>query len=157
MRRKQRFIVRAFEHGFLFSNAGMAIFEENTPLELILAYLNSNVVQSLVSYINNTLNFNQGDIKKIPIIFDESANAKIMNLSLENIRISKDDWDSFETSWDFTKHPLLKFPADSIRASFEQWEAFAKNRFNQLKENEEELNRIFIDIWFARRTGAGSG
>jgi len=61
--------------------------------------------------------------------------------------ISKNGWDYFEVSWNFEKHPLLKFPSNTIESSFRQWKEFTKTQFNQLKENEEELNRIFIDIY----------
>src|SRR5699024_5418745 len=71
----------------------------------------------------------------------------INNIVERNIAISKIDWDSFETSGDFTKHPLLKFTSETIESSFNQWEEYADSQFNQLKENEEELNRIFIDIY----------
>ena len=67
----------------------------------------------------------------------------------ENINIAKYDWDSFETSWDFQKHPLLsnKGNSTSIEQAFNNWAAFAEKQFNQLKANEEELNRIFIEIY----------
>ena len=69
----------------------------------------------------------------------------------KNIEISKNDWDSFETSWDFEKHPLLKYLGNSednkISSAFYKWEEECENNFNQLKSNEEELNRIFIDIY----------
>ena len=81
------------------------------------------------------------------------------------MEISSFDWDSFEISWDFRKHPLVplayekKEQEDSqwgkhrmesfgkVQWHFENWQREAKDRFNQLKANEEELNRIFIDIY----------
>ena len=62
------------------------------------------------------------------------------------IEKTKVDWDSFESSWDFKKHPLLR-NVSTISESFNQWQAECDDRFNQLKANEEELNRIFIDIY----------
>src|SRR5699024_7714235 len=72
---------------------------------------------------------------------------RINNLTKENIEISKNDWDYFETSWDFKVHPLIKFKSNNLENSFEIWSNFAENQFNKLKSNEEELNKIFIDIY----------
>ncbi|WP_143313958.1 hypothetical protein [Carnobacterium iners] len=65
----------------------------------------------------------------------------------KNINISKDDWDSFETSWDFKKHPFLYCKSTLMESSFKSWEEFTIGQLNQLKANEEKLNRIFIDIY----------
>src|SRR5699024_11096097 len=65
----------------------------------------------------------------------------------DSVDIARIDWDSFEISWDFKKHPLLRFPSNTIETSVKQWEEFTQSQFGQLKENEEELNRIFIDIY----------
>ena len=71
--------------------------------------------------------------------------SKIEELTLKNIEISKNDWDSFETSWDFSKSPLLN--GKTIREAFDKWDSEAQDLFNQMKDNEEELNRIFIEIY----------
>ncbi len=73
----------------------------------------------------------------------------ISQLVKNNIRLSKYDWDSFETSWDFQKNPLLTYKQDAIKIeeSFNNWSNFTEQQFNQLKQNEEELNRIFIEIY----------
>ncbi|MGQ4666671.1 BREX-1 system adenine-specific DNA-methyltransferase PglX [Metabacillus halosaccharovorans] len=141
--------VRAFDEGYLFSNAGMAIFEEEVPLQIIIAYLNSKIVQHLLSFISNTINFNQGDIKKTPIILNNEYNDMVFKLSSQSIDISKNDWDSFEISWDFQKHPLLTYKkgTERIQESFSNWSNFADEQFYRLKSNEEELNKLFIEIY----------
>lgn len=63
------------------------------------------------------------------------------------IKISKNEWDSFETSWDFKKHPFVSYATNKVSTAFELWSKACDERFNQLKANEEELNRIFIDIY----------
>ena len=74
------------------------------------------------------------------------AKQGINNLVTKNIDLAKKEWDSFETSWDFQYHPLLcKVP--TIAEAFTQWQMECNDRFNQLKANEEDLNRIFIDIY----------
>lgn len=144
--------LRAFEEGFLFSNAGMAIFEGSTPLDLLIAYLNSNVVQYLLSFVSNTLNFNQGDIIKAPIIINKKYTDTIVSLSRENIKISKEDWDSSEISWDFTTHPLLKQIKGEntpilIKYAFDKLCSEINTNFEQLKKNEEEINSILLEIY----------
>lgn len=135
--------VRYFSTGYLFSNAGMAIFTDFNKLIFLIAFLNGKLSKLYLSIFNEGLNYNQGDIAKLPIIFKN--NLRIENITKENVDLSKIDWDAFETSWDFEKHPLIN--GTSIKTAFENWEDDCNNRFNQLKANEEELNRIFIDIY----------
>lgn len=92
-----------------------------------------------------TINYGPEQIDKIPIITEREENVE--NIVQENISISRTDWDSFETSWDFARHPLLAHPAPTLAAAYEQYRAEANARFDRLKANEEELNRIFIDIY----------
>ena len=138
------FSVRYFPEGYLFSNAGMAIYAEPRKLKYIIGFLNSKLCQLYLSLLNESLNYNQGDIAKLPIIFEnvDLVVAKVVT----SIDIVKKDWDSFETSWDFQHHPLFR-NVPTIAEAFIQWQAECADRFNQLKANEEALNRIFIDIY----------
>lgn len=138
---------RYFEEGFLFSDSSAAIFGIQKDKEYIMGFLNTKVINSVMSYINPTLNYQVGDISRIPIIFEHSIQDKIKDIVKLNIEGSKQDWDSFETSWDFKKHPIIEFKSNNIENSFENWADFTEKQFNQLKANEEELNRIFIDIY----------
>lgn len=186
------FSVRYSPKGFIISNAGMGIFS-NKYLRYVIALLNSNSLVKLLRAVSQTLNFNAGDIEKIPFIFDDKYNIDIEKFSSACISLSKSDWDAFETSWDFTKHPLvvtsgqLLVNRDSsandqlttnyyplatsdqcivnsensattplttnhsslttISQAYQRWEEETNARFTQLKANEEELNRIFIDIY----------
>ena len=139
------FSVRYSPKGFIISNAGMGIFS-NKYLRYVIALLNSNSLVKLLRAISQTLNFNAGDIEKIPFIFDDKYNIDIEKFSSACISLSKSDWDAFETSWDFPKHPLLR-NNPTISEAYAEWEAECNTRFNTLKANEEELNRIFIDIY----------
>lgn len=99
--------VRYSPKGFVISNAGMAIFHK-TDIMYLIAFLNSKVVsKSLIKIINQTLNFNAGDIEQLPLIIDKNQVERVEALTKQNIEISKEDWDSFEGSWDFKKHPLI--------------------------------------------------
>lgn len=148
--------VRYFDSGFIFSNAGMAIFTDEKYIKYLLALINSCVSKCILKILSPTLNYNAGDICNIPVIYEDT---KVSSLTDQCIAISKQDWDSFETSWDFKRHPLLKAMSASawadeniderftVKSAFEMWERMCNDRFNKLKANEEELNRIFIDIY----------
>lgn len=113
-------------------------------LNVILGYLNSKVVRHILNLLNPTINYSPGLIAKIPFIkLDEGTKARVEKLVDDSVAITKKDWDSFEISWDFTKHPLLEFPNATIQESFNEWEQFKENQFEQLRANEEELNQIF--------------
>lgn len=139
------FSVRYFPEGFLFSNAGMAIYTESKRLKYIIGFLNSKLCKLYLGLFNESLNYNQGDIAKLPVLVLNENN--IIENTEKAIGVSKKDWDSYEISWDFKKHPLLCYDADTVASAFEVWSKECDNRFNQLKANEEELNRIFIDIY----------
>lgn len=135
--------VRFSPFGYINSNAGMAIYGKK--IRFIIGLLNSKcAVHKLIKIYNESLNFNVGDISRIPVKFnqEESVNRFVE----ENINLSKTDWNSFEISWDFTKHPLIR-SVSTVADAFAQWENECNDRFNQLKANEEELNRVFIDIY----------
>lgn len=139
---------RFFEDYFLFDGAGGTLFlydESNIPV--FLGLLNSTVAAKILNVISPTLNFNENHIGSIPVIeMSNEDKSKVTELVYQNIYLSKSDWDAFETSWDFTKHPLLR-NKPTISEAYAEWEAECNARFAQLKANEEELNRIFIDIY----------
>ncbi|WP_018704564.1 BREX-1 system adenine-specific DNA-methyltransferase PglX [Anaeromusa acidaminophila] len=137
------FSVRYFPNGYLFSNAGMAMFTEHKTLMYLVAMLNTKLCQYYLKIFSETLNYNQGDIARLPVII-ESIDC-VNSLASDNISISRSDWDAFETSWDFKQHPLIC--GKTVAAAFSAWEKECVERFQTLKRNEEELNRIFIDIY----------
>lgn len=141
---------RYYPKGFIFSNCGQAVImneEYSTDIMGMAAYLNSNIVVELLKILSPTIGCESGYVAKLPFKKEILDNAKIQVYSKENIRISKFDWDSYETSWDFKTHPLLRCSSDKVSVAFESWSKECEERFNQLKANEEELNRIFIDIY----------
>lgn len=137
--------------GFLFGDAGPSVFIKEDQIDYFLGFLCSKIPNILMNILNPTFNFQVQDIESIPIIKldNESALELIANLAKRNVQISRNDWDSFETSWDFKMHPLLIYKQNTktIEQSFNNWSTFTKKQFYQLKSNEEELNRIFIDIY----------
>lgn len=130
--------------GALFDSGGSSISVPQNAYYL-LSVLNGKIGQYVLNISNATINYQPGDIAGIPIIFEKVEQVE-SNAQL-NIQISKTDWDSFETSWDFKKHPLVSYSTDKMSTAFEMWSKECAERFNQLKANEEELNRIFIAIY----------
>ena len=143
------FAIRYYEEGFIFDVAGCSIFELNENAYYFAGLLNSVLRCSYIEALSPTLNFETGAIKAFPVILSQTKKPFIEQLVQQNISISKTDWDSFETSWDFQRHPLLthKGHATTIESAFKNWSDFAEKQFYQLKANEEELNRIFIEIY----------
>lgn len=145
-----RFAVKYKDKGFIYDDTSRSVFlNDKSIIYYLLALLCSNVSFEYLKILNPTMSFTNNDIERIPYLYSEVNKIQIDKLVKENISISKVDWDSFETSWDFVRHPLVR--GDSIRSfvldAFCEWENECNERFNQLKANEEELNRIFIDIY----------
>ena len=146
--------VRFSPKGFVFSSVGLKGFPVNNA-KYILAFMNSSVCRYFVKVISPGMSIVSGDIEKLPFIYIE--NKRIDELCDQNVLISKMDWDSFEISWDFKRHPLVELRSfadnhstgESIRICdiFQQWDRICDDRFIQLKTNEEELNKIFISIY----------
>ena len=109
-----------------------------------LAFANSAVFNYIINSISPTLNFEVGQIGSQPIIIKEKE--LIEKIAQDCVSLSCADWDAFETSWDFRRHPLIR-PVATVAEAFDQWKNECAERFDRLKANEEELNRIFIDIY----------
>ena len=145
-----RFGVRFKDNGNIFDINGMSLFIKNEEYQnYFMGFLNSNTAFMLLKTINPTMANQSGDILKLPIIIADNKIEMINELVLSNIKIAKDDWNSFETSWDFTKHPLLKpmSKVSTIRDSLANLNTYTYQQRSLLKHNEEELNKIFIDIY----------
>ena len=142
-----QFSGRYCEGGFLFDVKGSSGFPKNNELLYVLGFLNSKISQKCIKILNPTITTQVGDMARIPVYFDEEKRGKIELLVNNSVNSVRTDWDAFETSWDFKKHPLLCYESDKVSIAFELWSKECAERFNQLKANEEELNRIFIDIY----------
>ena len=150
------FSLRYVPKGFIFETKGAMCFVAESQTNYLLALYNSKVMQEFLRVVSPTLDYHEGPLGKTPIIIDNDFPAD--SLVLENIKVTRNDWDSFETSWDFQRHPLLKVNKDTwwnesnirkhrIEDSFNFWRFHTDSQFSKLKSNEEELNRIFIDIY----------
>lgn len=138
--------LRLKKQGIFFSDAAPGVFTNRETLYYLLALLNTKYANEIIKLINPTLNFVPGAVSSVPVKKDEKNKGKIIEIAEGNVQLSERDWDSFETSWNFKKHPLLR-NVSTLSEAFTQWQTECDDRFNQLKANEEELNRIFIDIY----------
>ena len=142
--------VRYTESGFLFDSKGAKGFSDSSDrLPYILALLNSKVAMVFLSFLSPTLDFKVGDIVQIPFIQNNGYFGEVSSIANSCVDIARQDWDSFETSWDFEQHPLVLNPIhySKISEAYANWTVIAEERFNRLKGNEEELNRTFIEIY----------
>ena len=152
-----KFAVRYTPSGMVFNSACPTVFVKQELENYTLALLNSCVVKYYLDLLSPTINFQAGDVGKVPYIYRRSFHEKINTITERILVISKTEWDSYETSWDFQLNPLIavilkggaSFEVGRILLSecYRLWEDECNERFNQLKANEEELNRIFIDIY----------
>ncbi|WP_125606899.1 BREX-1 system adenine-specific DNA-methyltransferase PglX [Lapidilactobacillus bayanensis] len=143
-----KFGARYLPQGFIFEATGPMLFNNDTSMvKKTIGYMNSKVFNFIANITMPTLHYTNGGVAKMPIINVDSKN--ISELSKQNIALSKSDWDAFETSWDFQQHPFLQYRTSSnlLADAFANWQTVAAQRFAQLKANEEELNRQFIDIY----------
>ncbi|MCT4619850.1 MAG: BREX-1 system adenine-specific DNA-methyltransferase PglX [Marinisporobacter sp.] len=146
-----KFGVRMAEEGFIFDTAGSCIFPKEEYILFLIALLCSKITYMNLMMLNPTLNFQPGNIGNIPVTFpqNEGVKEKIDTLTKECIKISKMDWDEDETSWHFREHPFLQQKKGdcTIEKAFENWKAFKKKQIKKMKENEEKLNEIFIELY----------
>lgn len=136
---------RIFDKGFLWDVSGSSCFPEEKNLQFFTGLINSKVGNLLLKILNPTINTQVEDLSVLPLIIDKKNNADFtINLSLS---LSKKDWDSRETSWDFVQNPLIASRQNSLKEAYNFWQEDAAKDFFQLHKNEEELNRIFIEIY----------
>ena len=139
------FSCRLAREGTLWDVAGSSIFETGSvSAEYICALMNSNVAQLVFDVTNPTLNYQVMNITSLPYK-ETTYTAEIEKIAGQCIGISEEDWDSCETSWDFKRNPLVN--GNRLIAAYAAWRQECEDRFQQLQKNEEELNRIFIDIY----------
>lgn len=161
---------RLYPKGFIFDSAGSSIFDNNeVPSYTLLGFCNSIIAKKLIEILNPTLNASPGIIKKLPL---PTENTEIVVLVEQNISIAKQDWDAHETSWDFQKNELVAINEEnwmdilneyceysgicvdpepprpnSLEWLLDMYKMKWNTRFLRLRDNEEELNRRFVEIY----------
>ena len=135
-----------FDNDHVMGDAGPIAAAKENDILYLLGLLNTKFVAEVAALIAPTINFSNGVAGDIPVLFDNLNRPKIEALAQENVKISQADWDSYETSWDFQRHPLIR-SVSRLTDAYAAWKDECEQRFLQLKTNEEELNRIFIVIY----------
>jgi len=137
--------------GYLFDSKGPVLFPEkndyyNADCYYLLALINSCVISSFLNILSPTLDFNQGPVGNI-VLPSKIGNYGISEKCKSCVDISRDEWNSHETSWDFRKNEITNHKAQDIEEAFDLYQQYWKNKFFQLKLNEENLNKIFINLY----------
>jgi len=137
---------RLYPAGFTFDSAGLGLFIKRKGINynFALAFLNSKVSSNIISFLNPTLNVTPEIIKKIPYKIPENFNEDIIK---ELFQIPKYDWDSYETSWDFTQNPIICTQQPNLEQAFNTWQQQNSDAVAEMKRLEEENNKLFIDAY----------
>lgn len=161
---------RYADKGFIFDVKGSSGFPSKHDLMYILGLLNSNVSQEFIRILNPTITTQVGDMARIPVILNSPYRDEVELMVKENVALSRQDWDAFEVSWDFERHPLVCIAQSfrelvvnkknitdswnennnsnfSLESCYMLWQEKCIKRFNKVKTNEERINEIFINIY----------
>ncbi|ENV71515.1 hypothetical protein F946_03194 [Acinetobacter johnsonii ANC 3681] len=145
-----KFSARLQPHGFLFNDASANAFMKKDEFsDVCIGFLNSCVPTGMMAAINPTLNFLPGTISSLPLSDSIILNDKVRVNSQKLVQLSKSDWDTFETSWDFTINPILLpvHHSKKLQDSYIKLRAYWKGMSDDMQRLEEENNRIFIDAY----------
>lgn len=138
------FSARRVYGGFIFDVGGSMIFPR-LDITKLQAFLCSKLVERFLQVLNPTLNYQVGDIQKLPIL--EKAFESVNSNFQKPIDIAKIDWDSYETSWDFTQNPIIRTNQSNLEQAFNTWQQQNANAVAEMKRLEEENNKLFIEAY----------
>ncbi|MEG0455313.1 MAG: BREX-1 system adenine-specific DNA-methyltransferase PglX, partial [Bacteroides sp.] len=136
--------------GSLYDVKGMSCFPEPDECQQIIGFCNSSLSFAMLKVLSPTLSTQIGEVSRLPVFCVGNSKDGIDRLVDTNIEYAQADWDSFDTSWDFEQHPLAPSQLGSaslISDCYTRWSDECQQRFDTLKANEEELNRIFAEIY----------
>lgn len=136
---------RYFPNGFTFNIKGMCVFSKKYTLSQILLISNSKVIDFISKAINPTISFGINNFRSMPALKVEANYAEIQASRL--ILLSKSDWDSSETSWDFTQNPIIRTQQPNLEQAFTVWQQQNANAVAEMKRLEEENNKLFIEAY----------
>ena len=137
------FGVRYYPKGFIFDVGGSSLFPQKENIFSNLAgFLCSHIAPDLMKVLNPTLNFQVGNVELLPYI-----NVKDSDFGKNCIGIAKTDWDSYETSWDFTENPIIRTGQPNLEQAFNTWQQQNADAVAEMKRLEEENNKLFIDAY----------
>lgn len=145
------FSVRMIPEGCLYDSGGPGVFAKQKTRNEIIACMNSAPAIFLLGLLNPTVNLQIADVVRLPLpIFYEGYHIEYDPLKIEKLlNIGKNDWDSYETSWDFNKFPLIKpdYRQPTLKTTYQKLRAHWREMTLEMQRLEEENNRIFIDAY----------
>lgn len=150
----ENFGVRYREKGYIFDVSTTSFFNnDENELKYIIGFLTTNVAYYLLNLIAPTVNFSLNYVSKLPLIMNkDNMYYNVIKLAEANIDISKEEWNDYENSWNFKKHPILNFESNNLETAYNKWFEKASNRITNLTKNEEAINKIFIDMYYLNDT-----
>ena len=137
------FGARIMPEGFVFDVNGSSLFLPEKYYNYVLCFLQSCVGRFIIDSTKSAFSIQAGTIRNLPVIGE--SNDEIENLANECIKISREDGDSFETSWNFKKHPFVTGNFVTIKEAYENWQLVTNERNDSLYHKERRINEIFID------------
>ena len=140
------FALRMYPQGFLFDVAGPGIFCDEEAQYYILALLNSKLNILFLKELYPTMNYEMGQVSSFPVKNDKVVIDEIVRLAKENVSLARIDWNNYENSWEFNRHPLIR-KVSTIQEAFEIWEKECSEIKKRVKENEERINRLLLNLY----------
>ncbi|RSO32340.1 BREX-1 system adenine-specific DNA-methyltransferase PglX, partial [Acinetobacter pittii] len=140
------FSVRYMDNGYIFDQAADSLFARNNELLEIIGLMNSPVLEFLKIIINPTMNTTAGVISQLPYVPFSASNQARENVE-EMIKFARDDWNVYETSWDFTQNPIIRTQQSNLEQAFNTWQQQNADAVAEMKRLEEENNKLFIDAY----------
>ena len=145
------FAARLSTGGFIFDVGGSSAFMSEELIYYVLGLLCSKVTYNYLSAFNPTINFQIGDIKNIPFVYDEYMSQQVISLVKNCVDISKSEWDTYETSWDYKRNPVINISIGehicSIKEGVQSWKSKLDESFKKMKKYEESINEVILDIY----------
>ncbi|AQQ52243.1 BREX-1 system adenine-specific DNA-methyltransferase PglX [Planococcus lenghuensis] len=135
---------RIMEPGYFFESTSSVCFPKENNL-YILGMLNTKISESVTKILNPTLHLQSGNVAAMPYLYDEKVGKEVERLVTGCIEIAKFDWDSYENSWNFKIHPLIRFKNKNLKQTFQDWEQKTNHLSKELRQKENRINEIFIE------------
>ncbi|WP_085721968.1 BREX-1 system adenine-specific DNA-methyltransferase PglX [Limosilactobacillus reuteri] len=143
------FSMRFRTFGSIHDVAGMSAFSDNpNTLKLILGLGNSSIMKQLVGLLNPTINYQIGDIERIPVLhMDKTTESAVIQQVDHAISLSKHDWDQQEESWDYGMPSVIQYEGSNLEQSLNNWLSDLQSRYYSMKNTEQNINGIFNRLY----------
>lgn len=137
--------VRYYDQGILPGDASACVFDYHYNIYTLLGYMNSSIARDILRMISPSMNFPTGTVAQLPIITKLQREDEVVRLVKENIELSREEWNSHETSWGFKEHPILTFRRNTFLQSVEAWKERINFIIKTIACNEKKIDEIFLD------------